>query len=101
IRDRGTFLPALVIRLDTDDARERYLLGRAGFRPQPETYVLLQRLDEAPYDPHGHATSARTIPVVHQHLIERFDEVASGAVVDVELLLGECAAPKISDQLTV
>lgn len=100
IRDRATFVPALAIRLDTDDARERYLLGRAGFH-NPESYVLLVRLDDAPYDPYGHATQARTIPVVHRHLIDHFDDVAPGAVLDVEFLLGESAAPKLSEQLTV
>lgn len=101
IRDRGTAIPALAIRLDTVDDRERWILGRAGFYQHPEAYVLLLLLNDAPYDPYGHATRARTIPIAHQHLIDHFDEVAPGAVVDVEFLLGESVAPKISEQLTV
>lgn len=31
IRDSGTFIPALAVRLGSSDERERYLLARSGF----------------------------------------------------------------------
>lgn len=100
IRDRGTFIPALAIRLDPSDDRDRWLLARAGFGREAEDqgrYVLLINLvKDAPYDPFGHGP-ARTLGVVHQHLIEHFEEVGNGAVVDVEYLLGERAEPKTSE----
>lgn len=100
IRDRGTFIPALAIRLDPSDERDRYLLGRSGFGTTPEaqgSYVLLVNLvKDAPYDAFGHGP-ARTLGVVHRHLLAHFDDVPNGAVVDVEFLLGESAEPKSSE----
>jgi hypothetical protein len=104
IRDRGTFVPALLVRLDPADERDRWLLSRAGFGTTPEAqreYVLLINLvKDCPYDPFGHG-SARTLQVAHQHAIEAFDRLENGAVVDVEYLLDEQAEPKVSEQETV
>lgn len=103
IRDRGTFVPALAVRLDPSDERDRWLLGRAGFGATPDAqreYVLLINLEtDAPYDAYRHGP-ARTLGVAHQHLIEHFDAVENGAVVDVEFLLGERAEPKHSEAET-
>ena len=104
IRDRGTFVPALLVRLDPTDERDRWLLSRAGFGATAEAmreYVLLINLvKDAPYDPYGHG-SARSLGVAHQHVIEHFDEIKNGQVVCVEYLLGERAEPKVSEQSTV
>ena len=100
IRDRGTFVPALAIRLDPSDERDRFLLARAGFGTTPEAqraYVLLINLvKDAPYDAHAHG-QARTLTVAHLHLIDNFDRVDNGAVIDVEYLLCERDAPKVSE----
>ena len=100
IRDRGTFVPALAVRLDPSDERDRWLLARSGFGStadaQREYVLLINLVKDAPYDAFGHGP-ARTLGVAHRHLIEHFDEVANGAVVDVEYLLGERAEPKPSE----
>jgi hypothetical protein len=100
VRDAGTFIPALAIRLDPADERDRWLLARAGFgtdAASQSTYVLLINLvKNAPYDAFGHGP-ARTLGVVHRHLNDHFDELGNGAVVDVEFLLGERATPKLSE----
>ena len=78
IRDRGTFVPALAVRLDPADERDRWLLSRAGFgtdAADQRGYVLL--------------------------IIEHFNSVENGAVVDVEYLLGERPEPKRSEAETV
>lgn len=36
----------------------------------------------------------------HKWLIEHFDEIESGAVVDVEFILGETKKPKLSEAVT-
>lgn len=104
IRDRGTFVPALLVRLDPADERDRYLLGRSGFGTtagaQREYVLLINLVKDAPYDPYGHG-SARTLGVAHQHVLEHFDAIPNGAVVDVEHLLGERTEPKRSEQETV
>lgn len=106
IRDRGTFIPALAVKMvpePSDGAqydRERYLLRRAGYG-FADPIVLLCRMDadalvrQASYDPY--AWGGRTFPVAHKHIIEHFDELESGAVVDVEFLLKETEQPKKSE----
>jgi len=107
VRDRATFIPMLAIRLDPGNEADRYLLSRAGYGADPEdqcSYVLLARINggdgEFKCDPYDWETSARTIPEAHKWLIAHFDEIESGAVVDVEFILGETAQPKVSEALT-
>lgn len=102
IRDRGTFIPALAVRLDPACERDRWLMARAGFGREPESqgsYVLLFRLEDAPHDPFKHGP-ARTLRVAHHHVVENFDAIESGVVIDVEYLLGERLTPKESEQGT-
>jgi hypothetical protein len=104
IRDRGTFVPALAIRLDPADERDRYLLAQSGFGTTAEEmgkYVLLINLvKDAPYDAFGHGP-ARTLRIAHHVLIDSFDHIENGEVVDVEYLLGETAEKKRSEAETV
>lgn len=109
IRDRGTTVPAMAIRLLGRDEAERWLLDRAGYygpRAEPtaaEPYVLLTKLVDdlqtqyAPF--HWRPAAARTMPVAHRHVIEHWREVSSGDVVDVEFILGERSEPKVSERL--
>ena len=98
IRDKGTFVPALAIRLSGDD---HYLARRAGFGSPPggpeERLVILVLLStmKCEYDPY--AWGGRTYPVAHNWLQEHFDEHENGGVVDVEFILGESEAPKRSE----
>jgi hypothetical protein len=101
VRDRATFMPMLAIRLDPGTEADRYLLGRAGYGPEPAQYVLLARIAGGSgaihCDPYEWPGEARTIPEVHRWLVEHFDEIESGAVVDVQFLLGETPQPKVSE----
>ena len=91
IRDRGTFVPALAIRLSGDD---HYLARRAGY-DSPLVILILLSLMKCAYDPYE--WGGRTYPVAHNWLQEHFDEHENGAVVDVEFILGESNAPKRSE----
>lgn len=104
IRDAGTFIPALAIRLDPTNEADRYLFGRAGYGTTPERqreYIVLVRIAGgtgfATCDPYDWPGGTRTMPVAHQWLVEHFDEIESGAVVDVEFILGKTSAPKRSE----
>lgn len=103
IRDRATFIPAIAIRLDPANEAERYLLARVGYGREPEqqrAYVLLTKADgsgPAHCDPYEWGQS-RTMCVVHKFLVEHFDEIDHGDVVDVEFILGETAAAKRSER---
>jgi len=103
VRDKATFIPMIAIRLDPITRADRYLLARAGYGLTPadqEKYVLLARIGGGGgtihYDP-SDWPSARTFQVAHQWIIDHFDEIESGAVVDVEFILGETTAPKVSE----
>jgi len=106
VRDRGTFVVAVATRLSAiavQSEKVRYLLARSGFGKAPEDqarYVLLyvphsMRGERATYDPFEWGD--RTFRTAHQHVIDHWDELTSGQVVDVEYILGETKEPKRSE----
>jgi hypothetical protein len=106
VRDSGTFMPVLAIRLNPACEEDRYLLGRAGFGTRPEDqgrYVVLVALekDEATYDSHKWlANGTRTLHVAHDFIRDHWSDLPSGAVVDVEHILGERITVKISERFS-
>lgn len=106
LRDRGTFIPILAVRLQPDNEGDRYLLARAGFGLTPEEqarYVHLVEIaggaGKCSCDPYDWDRS-RTKQVAHAHIIEHFDALESGSVVDVEFILGLTGEPKRSERET-
>ena len=121
IRDAGTFIPALAIRLGSPNERERYLLARSGFgrcMEDQSEYIVLCKINggepcEAHIDPFAWGQNPRTMFVAHMWLLNRqgelnpsmekhygFDSLAQGSLVDVEHILGIRATPKVSEQVT-
>jgi hypothetical protein len=106
IRDRGTFIPALAVQMGSRDDQERWLLSSAGFGKSAEEqsrYVVLVKINggepcDAHIDPEGWGKNPRTYNVAHRWLQQHFSDVAQGQVIDVEYLLGEAPAPKVSDR---
>lgn len=103
IRDAATFIPALAVRLDPYNERDRYLLARAGFGTDPKTqgeYIILVYLTNArcEHDPMGWGNLSRTMQIAHRHIIKQFDNLEHGEVVDVQYILGETNKPKVSEQ---
>lgn len=97
IRDRHTFVPALAFSIEGAD---HYLARRAGFHSRM-IYLVILTAQQAAYDPWSW-TGSRTFKVAHRWLEEHWDEFESGGgVVDVEFILGESPAPKVSEQETV
>ncbi len=101
IRDRITFIPALAVRFTPwqEDPQDEYLFRRAGYR---EPYVLLVKLTDAlsyfhPFD-WDERLSGRTMGTAHQYLLDHWDEIPSGSVLDVEYVLGETKTPKVSEK---
>jgi len=104
IRDTATFIPALAVKLEPGNERDQYLLARAGYGISPENqgeYILLCKLEgtDCHYDIYNWGT--RTMQIAHDHIQRQFDELESGAVVDVEYLLGLSLKPKISEESSV
>ncbi len=95
IRDIGTCVPALAIRISGADG---YLARRAGFGDTPCIYLIALATQQCRYDPYQWGN--RTMNAAHQWLQEHWDEVKSGAVVDVEFIRGETDKPKVSEQVS-
>lgn len=92
VRDIGTLVPVMAVRLRARDKAEWWLLGHAGYVQTSEEqagYVVLWRLigGSAEYD--RHAWGGRTMPAAHGHIQDNWDKLASGDVVDVRVVLGE------------
>ncbi|MGB2800383.1 MAG: hypothetical protein WBC82_11155 [Dehalococcoidia bacterium] len=109
IRDAGTFIPVMAVRLIPTCEEERYLFGRSGYGVDPEnqgTYILIIRLaggnGQATCDPYewGGAPMVRTMPEAHKYIIEHWYDLKTGDVVDVEFALGESEKPKLSERIT-
>lgn len=97
IRDRATFIPALAVKLEPGCEADRYLLGRAGYSDEQAGHIVfLVRINGDEY----YGDGGRTIPRAHEWLTRHFDEIRSGAVVDVEFILGESTKEKLSEAVS-
>ena len=105
VRDRGTFVPILAVKLVPGNEADRYLLSRAGYGPtraaQAE-YVQVIRIDggegKSDCDP---TNWSRTLQVAHQFILQHWKALESGDVIDVEYILGETRSRKVSECLEV
>lgn len=118
IRDSGTFIPALAVRLGSPNERERGLLARSGFgrlMSEQSEYIVLVKINggepcAAHIDPFAWGQNPRTMFVAHMYLLNRqaelgtgaekhdgFDALEQGHLIDVEYLLGLRETPKVSE----
>jgi hypothetical protein len=105
IRDACTFVPVIAVRIAPYelplDSADRYLMRRAGYGSTP--LIILTRLEadgsSANYDPHS--WGGRTMFVAHEYIRDHWHALDSGAVVDVEFILGDRTEPKESERLEV
>ena len=99
IRDEATFIPALAVDINPDNDEQRYLMRRCGYPCDGRPNVILTALGgygKATNDPHE--WGVRTYPVAHNYIIEHWDELHDGDVVDVSFILGETDKPKVSER---
>ena len=100
IRDEGTFIPALAVDINPDTPEQLYLMRRCGYPCNGKPNIVLTNLNadggKARNDPY--AWSGRTYPVAHNYIIEHWNELKDGDVIDVSFILGETEAPKISER---
>ena len=119
VRDRHTFIATLAIDMNPEaydvdgrpsigdrarDAAQHYLLRRCGYPCDGRPNIAITPLDASGRpmwnDPYGWSGIGRTLPVAHNWIIEHWDELSDGDVVDVEHILGERAEPKKSERET-
>ena len=98
IRDRGTFIPCFAVLMEAGNSDEAYLLRRAGYG-QGTNMIIFGRADgygKALYDPYEYAD--RTMKTAHQYIVDNWEKVQTGDVIDVEFILGETTQKKISER---
>ena len=95
IRDRATFIPVVAVRLSGRDVPEEYLLRRAGWYGRE--FVLLTELNGLRNNVFPYYWDDRTYSTAHKYIIEYWDEIENGQVIDVEFILGETDKPKVSE----
>lgn len=99
IRDEGTFIPCLAVDINPDNEGQRYLMRRVGYPCDGRPNVIVTRLDgegKASNDPY--AWGGRTWPVAHNYIIQQWEYLMDGDVVDVSFILGETPKPKVSER---
>lgn len=102
IRDEGTTMSMLAIKMVADNEAQRAILRHAGYGDRPEDYVILIHAHdiEGHYDPHrqpGASNGIRTRQMAHAHIKANFHALKDGDVVDVQYLLGEKPSPKTTE----
>ena len=105
VRNDGTFIPVLAIKLVPETEGQRYLLARAGYGKdfsRQSQYVILIKLStgQGTYDPYvWRKDGTRTLFIAHQHILQRFSYLMDGDVIDVEYILDITKEPKISESV--
>ena len=102
VRDEGTFISVLAVRLWPRSEEERYLLSRAGYgRTEADQiggdYVMLTRLDGGLCYYDHLMWGNRTLGCAHAYIRTCWDDLQSGQVIDVQYILGETDKPKESE----
>jgi hypothetical protein len=106
IRDEGTRIDAIAIRMVADnETQDHYIHARCGHPRDGASIVLMKLYDlratNDPYEWPALTNDRRTMPNAHNWIIDHFDELKDGDVVDVQFILGETTRPKDSERLHV
>jgi hypothetical protein len=117
IRDSGTRIPVLATRLCPTPYTKNERASRANHDAEiailhdegyidksgDGSFVMVTKLSDqtSAYEPFGWLTSARTMRIAHKEIAEKFDQLESGDVVDVEFVLGETKTKKTSEYATM
>lgn len=97
IRDIGTRVEALAVKMSPDRAEEFPFLRDLGFGSDSRlVYLIKAETQEAHYDPFCWGNT-RTMRNAHRYIQKHFDELPDFGVVDVEYILGETDKPKTSE----
>lgn len=108
IRDQMTFIPAMAVQIKIEpdnpiSSAERYLMRQVGY-PASELekqrgFVLLIRLTDKRQEFRPVSWGSATMGSAHEHIIQAWNSLESGDVVDVQFLAGEHDSPVKSERL--
>lgn len=96
IRDHGTFVPALAIRVEhvaLPGDRPNWIIARGGFFRGEGVYLMRLSDARAQCDPYEWGRNDRTHKAVHLYLIDNWSKVKDGDLIDVRVLTGEQQEP--------
>ena len=102
VRDRGTFIVVVAVRMRPTAPSERYLLRHCGYALDAAAprLVAVARAQadggEFHYDPFG--WSNRTMRHAHEYIASHWETLTTGALIDVEYILGETPRPKTPER---
>ena len=100
VRDAGTYIAVLAMRMEPENIFQRYYLEREGFT-EGAGIVLMRIADQQAHaDPYDWSESARTMRLAHIHITSHFDKLQDGDVVDVQFIQGETTEKKVSERVT-
>ena len=98
IRDDGTFISALAIQMKADnEVAGWYIYAREG-HPIDGRSITLMRLSDKRAHNDPYEWSDRTHQTAHLYIEAMFDKLKDGDVVDVEFILAEREAPKVTER---
>jgi hypothetical protein len=103
IRDAMTFIPVICIRPIPENDNQRYLLRRDGYSGKEDEQCIIYidaQCRNCAYDPYDWPANPRTHRVAHDYIRKHWAELHDGSVIDVEFILGETTAPKLSEAET-
>ena len=92
IRDHATCIPAIAIKMEYSDLIEHKFLWRCGY-PQDGNGVVLMKLDDQKATSDPYEWGGRTMPAAHLYILENWDNIKSGDVVDSRVYLKETDQP--------
>lgn len=105
VRDEGTTMVVIALKPNPGHEAERWGWARSGYGLEiadQRPYVLLAPLHAGEgmlvCDPFKHPGSPRTLPTAHRYIIEHWDYLVSGDVVDVQFILRETTECKVSER---
>jgi hypothetical protein len=96
LRDVGTFIPIMCVEMLSDNKSEKYLLKRLGFGDYRLIQLVWISANRTEYDPFKWGD--RTFHNAHKYIVEYWDELKSGDIIDVQYILGEREIIKRSEK---
>lgn len=95
VRDVATSIPMIAVLIAAGNAAEAYLIRRTGYGSRQVILTRLSGDSMAKYDPH--AWSDDRLAKAHRFILNNWDRLDSGEVIDIEFILGESSTKKVSE----
>jgi hypothetical protein len=97
IRDDGTHIPAVAVKLTPSSNDWDYPIRRAGFTTHPGVMLAKIATNGSSIDPYGWK-GCRTMTTAHVYIENNWDTLKTGDVIDVEFVAGIRTVPKRSER---